>query len=133
MTNLAQMLTDTAAEHGDRPAIKLDDLVLSHAALDGGSRHVAGLMQARGVESGDRVGLMLPNVPHFPFLFYGALRLGAVVVPMNPLLKEREVAFHLSDSGARVIVAWQGFAEAAQGGARDAGAECILVAPGEFE
>ena len=80
MANLAQMQAGTAAEHGDRPAIKLDDLVLSHAALEGGSRHVAGLMKARGVEPGDRVGLMLPNVPHFPFLFYGALRLGANAV-----------------------------------------------------
>jgi long-chain acyl-CoA synthetase len=133
MTNLAQMLTDTAAEHGDRPAIKLDDLVLSHAALDGGSRHVAGLMQARGVESGDRVGLMLPNVPHFPFLFYGALRLGAVVVPMNPLLKEREVAFHLSDSGAKLLFAWHQFGAAAQAGAELAGARCALVESGPFE
>ena len=71
MTNLAQHPTDTAAEHGERPAIKLDDLVLNYAALDGGSRHVAGLLRARGVEPGDRVGIMLPNVPHFPFLSTG--------------------------------------------------------------
>src|SRR4029079_1913124 len=133
MANLAQMLTDTAAEHGDRPAIKLDDLVLSHAALDGGSRHVARLMPARGIGPGDRVGLMLPNVPHFPFLFYGALRLGAVVVPMNPLLKEREVGFQLQDSGAKLIVAWHQFGEAARAGAAAAGAEAILVEPGVTE
>jgi len=133
MANLAQMQADTAAEHGDRPAIKLDDLVLSHAALEGGSRHVAGLMRARGIGPGDRVGLMLPNVPHFPFLFYGALRLGAIVVPMNPLLKEREVGFHLSDSGAKLLFAWHQFGAAAQAGAGIAGAECVLVEPGRFE
>ena len=133
MTNLARMLTDTAAEHGDRPAIKLDDLVLNHSALEGASRHVAGLLRARGVGPGDRVGIMLPNVPYFPVLFYGALRLGAVVVPMNPLLKDREVGFHLSDSGARLLFAWHQFAEAAQGGADHAGAECVLVEPGTFE
>src|SRR5688500_14850639 len=101
MTNLARMLIDTAAEHGDRPALKLDDLVLPYAGLEGGSRHIAGLLAHKGVGPGDRVGLMLPNVPHFPFLFYGALRLGAIVVPMNPLLKDREVGFHLGDSGAK--------------------------------
>ena len=51
---------------------------------------------------GDRVGLMMPNVPEFAMAYYGILRAGAVVVPMNTLLKEREVAFYLSDSGARL-------------------------------
>jgi long-chain acyl-CoA synthetase len=133
MTNVAQMLTDSAAAHADRPAIRLDDLVLSYAALDGATAHMAGLLAERGVQPGESVGLMLPNLPYFPVVLYGALRLGAVVVPMNPLLKGREVAFHLSDSGARHLFAWQGFAEAAQGGAADAQAECVLVEPGDFE
>src|SRR3954471_15996356 len=131
MTNLARMLTDTAAEFGDLPAIKLDDLVLDYAALEGGTRHVAGLLRAKGIGPGDSVGLMLPNVPYFPFLFFGALRAGATVVPMNPLLKEREVGFHLRDSGAKVLCAWHQFGAAAQAGADDAGAEHIPVAPGE--
>jgi long-chain acyl-CoA synthetase len=133
MTNVAQMLTDSAAAHGDRPAIKLDDLVLSYSALDGATAHMAGLLAERGVGPGDSVGLMVPNLPYFPVILYGALRLGAVVVPMNPLLKGREVAFHLSDSGARHLFAWQGFAEPAQAGAADAQAECLLVEPGDFE
>src|SRR5215212_10737990 len=133
MTNLARMLTDTAAEHGDRPAIKLDDVVLPYSALEGGTRHVAGLLRARGVQPGDRVGVMLPNVPYFPFLFFGALRVGAVVVPMNPLLKDREVGFHLSDSGARLLFAWHQFGSAAEAGAEIAGADCVLVEPGRFE
>jgi long-chain acyl-CoA synthetase len=49
---------------------------------------------------------MLPNVPAFPIAFYGALAAGAVVVPMNPLLKSREVAYYLGDSGAKVVLAW---------------------------
>jgi long-chain acyl-CoA synthetase len=133
MTNVAQMLTDSAAAHGDRPAIKLDDLVLPYSALDGATAHMAGLLAERGVRPGDSVGLMVPNLPYFPIILYGALRLGAVVVPMNPLLKGREVAFHLSDSGARHLFAWQGFAEPAQAGAADAQAECLLVEPGDFE
>jgi long-chain acyl-CoA synthetase len=127
------MLADTVAEHGDRVAVKLDDLEIPYTALDAGSKAVAGLLKAKGIGPGDRVGLMLPNLPYFPFAFYGVLRLGAIVVPMNPLLKEREVAFHLGDSGAKALIAWHQFAEAAQAGSEKAGAELILVEPGEFE
>ena len=133
MTNFAQELAAAAAEHGDRPAVKLDDITLTYALLNGATMHAAGLLRDLGVGPGDRVGLQLPNVPYFPVMYFGALRLGAVVVPMNPLLKGREVGYHLSDSGARAIVAWHGFAEAAQAGSEEAGAECVIVKPGEFE
>ena len=76
---------------------------------------------------------MLPNLTAFPAIYYGVLRAGGVVVPMNPLLKSREVAFYLGDSGARMIFAFSGFAEEAAKGAAEAGAECIVVTPGEFE
>jgi long-chain acyl-CoA synthetase len=126
--NLARILTETAAEHGDRTAFKLDDIELSYAMLDETSARVAALLRQKGVEPGDRVGLMLPNVPYFPGIYYGILRAGAVVVPMNVLLKEREVNFYLGDSGAKLLFAWHDFADAAE-----AGAECILVKPGAFE
>src|SRR3954469_19886677 len=132
MTNFATQLAAAAADGPDRPAVKLDDIVVSYGAFEGAAKRVAGMLRARGVEPGDRVGMQLPNIPDFPFIYYGALRAGAVVVPMNPLLKDREVAYHLSDSGAKVLFAFSGFAEAAQGGADQAGAECILVTPGEF-
>src|SRR3954469_14414031 len=125
MTNVTHMLEDTVAQHGDRTAIKLDDLEIPYDALDAGSAGVAGLLKSKGIGPGDRVGLMLPNLPYFPFAFYAVLRLGASVVPMNPLLKEREVAFHLSDSGAKALVAWNQFADEARAGAEEAGAECI--------
>jgi long-chain acyl-CoA synthetase len=131
--NLARILTETAAEHGDRTAFKLDDIELSYAMLDETSARVAALLRQKGVEPGERVGLMLPNVPYFPAIYYGILRAGAVVVPMNVLLKEREVNFYLGDSGAKLLFAWHDFADAAETGAADAGAECILVKPGEFE
>ena len=63
--NLATILTETAAEHGDRTAFKLDDIELTYSALDGSSARIAALLKARGLEDGDRVGLMLPNVPYF--------------------------------------------------------------------
>src|SRR2546423_15191069 len=131
--NLATILTESAREHPEHVAIKLDDLELSYAQLDGASAHVAGLLHQHGFSAGDRVGIMLPNVPYFPVCYYGVLRAGGIVVPMNVLLKRREVAFYLEDSGAKLLFAWHGFAEDAQAGADDAGAECLIVTPGEFE
>ncbi len=131
--NLAGLLTASAERDPDHIAIKLDDVELSYAMLDGASAHIAGLLAARGFERGDRVGIMLPNVPYFPVVYYGVLRAGGIVVPMNVLLKKREVAYYLSDSGAKLVFAWHGFAEDAKAGAEQAGAECVLVEPGEFE
>ena len=131
--NLATILTETAERHGDRIAFKLDDVELNYAALNEGSARVAGLLKEKGIGTGDRVGLMLPNVPYFPAIYYGILRAGAIVVPMNVLLKAREVEYYLSDSGARLLFAWGDFGEDAEGGASAAGAECVLVKPGEFE
>jgi long-chain acyl-CoA synthetase len=131
--NLASILTSSAAEDPQHVALKLDDLELTYAQLDDATAHFAGLLKARGLEHGDRVGIMLPNIPQFAVCYYGVLRAGGVVVPMNVLLKQREVAFYLSDSGAKLLLAWEGFAQDAQAGAAQAGAECVLVAPGEFE
>ncbi len=72
---------------------------------------------------------MLPNVPEFAIAYYGVLRAGGVVVPMNVLLKQREVEFYLGDSEAKLIFAWHEFADAAREGAAEAGAECIVVEP----
>ena len=130
--NIADNLARSAAAHPDRDAIRLDDVALSYALLDGATQHVAGLLAERGVRPGDRVGIMLPNVPHFAVLYYGILRAGAVVVPMNPLLKRREVAYYLGDSGARLIFAWHGFADEAAAGAADVGAEMVPVDPAGF-
>jgi long-chain acyl-CoA synthetase len=131
--NLATILTDSAAKHADRPALKLDDAELTYGQLDEGSARLAALLGSKGVEPGDRVGIMLPNVPYFAVCYYGTLRAGGVVVPMNVLLKGREVGFYLSDPGAKILFAWHEFEEAAKKGADEAGVELVLVKPGEFE
>ncbi len=131
--NLATILTDTRERHPENIALKLDDTELSYEFLDGATKHVVGLLESKGFQKGDRVGIMLPNVPYFAAIYYGVLRAGGTVVPMNPLLKGREVEFYLSDPGAKIFFAWHDFAEAAEKGAADAGAELILVKPGEFE
>jgi long-chain acyl-CoA synthetase len=131
--NLAHLLTASAEREPDHVAFKLDDTELTYGALSGASAHIAGLLAAHGFQRGDRVGIMLPNVPYFPVCYYGVLRAGGIVVPMNVLLKKREVAYYLSDSGAKLVFAWHEFAEDAQAGAEQAAAECLLVEPGAFE
>ncbi len=131
--NLAGILVQTARRHGERPALRLDDTVVSHAELDEASARVAALLAEKGVAPGDRVGVMLPNVHYFPIVYYGVLRAGGVVVPMNVLLKGREVAFYLRDPEAKVLFAWHEVAEAAEKGAEETGAELVSVAPGDFE
>src|SRR5580698_1676004 len=127
VSNLAKNLTDTTRAHGGRVAVRVDNAAMTYRALDEASARVAGLLHERGLKPGDRVGIMMPNVAEVPVVYYGILRAGGVVVPMNPLLKAREVAYYLGDSGARLIFAWHTFAEQARGGAEQAEAESIVV------
>ncbi|MDQ2816160.1 MAG: long-chain fatty acid--CoA ligase [Actinomycetota bacterium] len=127
MTDLGALLEQAAAGQPDRIALRMDDLVLTYAQLREAAARMSTLLTSAGIEPGDRVGIMLPNVPAFPIAFYGALAAGAVVVPMNPLLKSREVGYYLTDSGAKVVLAWQTAAGEAAKGAADAGAQAITV------
>lgn len=131
--NLASHLVSSARTHPDRAALRLEDAVVSYRALDQGSAHMAGLLDNHGVKPGDRVAIMLPNVPEFALAYFGVLRAGGIVVPMNPLLKSREVAYYLGDSGARLLFAWHAFADEARAGAQQAEAEVVVVSPGAFD
>ncbi len=131
-TNLASIVTASAARDAAAPAVRLGDRALTYGDLDDGSARVATLLRERGLKPGDRVGVMLPNVLEFPLAYYGVLRAGGVVVPMNVLLKRREIAFYLEDSGAKLLLAWHGFADEARDGADDAGTELITVEPEAF-
>jgi long-chain acyl-CoA synthetase len=130
MTNLANGLVDAARALDGRLALRLGDTRVSFAEFDDASARVAAMLRDRGLQPGDRVGIMLPNVLAFPPIYYGVLRAGGVVVPMNPLLKSREIAFYVGDSGARWIFAFAGVADEASKGAADASAECVVSRPG---
>jgi long-chain acyl-CoA synthetase len=127
MASLATILVEAARAYPDRPAVRLDDQVLPYAEFDDLTSRAAAWLRGRGVATGDRVGVMLPNVLQFPVLYFGALRVGAVVVPMNPLLKGREVRHYLGDSGARLVCAWSTAAAEAAAGADAASSECVPV------
>jgi len=127
MTNLSSALERAAAEHAHHPAVRMDELVLDYCELREAAGRVTSLLSTFGVVAGDRVGVMLPNVPAFAMAFYGGMGAGAVVVPMNPLLKSREVAFYLRDSGAKVLFAWHSAAQEAAKGASATGTRVVSV------
>lgn len=131
MTNLVSLLTQSAGRNAHRPAIRLDGVTLSYAELDDLSARAAGWLRDRGVEPGDRVGLMLPNLVQFPVLYYAALRAGAIIVPMNPLLKSGEIEHYLRDSGARLALVSSQAAPEAQLAAAVTGTE-VVVADGDL-
>src|SRR5215203_3433900 len=129
MSNLAQNLIDTAARDEEHVAVRMDDAVLTFGQFRDAALRVGAALQARGVAPGDRVGLVLPNVPAFPVVFYGALMAGAAVVPMNPLLKAREVEYYLRDSGARVVVTGEASAGPVTEAAGTVGIDAVTVGP----
>jgi len=94
----------SARSHPTAPAILYFDRVITFAELDAYARRFAAVLEHRGVGAGDRVALFLQNVPQFFIAVLGAWKRGAIVVPLNPMFKQQELAFHLTDSGAKVLV-----------------------------
>ena len=125
--NLAEIVSESAARTPQAVAIKLDEFELNYAVLEQGAMRVAGMLERWGVEPGDRVALMVPNIPQFALLYYGILRAGAVVVPLNVLSSRREVEFFMRDSGAGLLFVFELFEQVGRGGAEDAGAGTIIV------
>jgi long-chain acyl-CoA synthetase len=129
MVNLATNLVRAADRHPDRPAVRLDEEVLDYRTLAGRTGSVAQALRGRGVRPGDRVGLLVPNLPIFVVCYYAILSTGAIVVPMNPLFKRREIAYHLRDSETSLLLAWPGSAAEAVEGADAAGVTRLLLEP----
>jgi long-chain acyl-CoA synthetase len=111
--NLAVMLRESALARPQKTALILDQMRLNYAQLEAATNQVAGGLRAAGLKPGDRVGVMLPNVPQFPIAYYGILKAGGVVVPMSVQLRAPEVEFYLRDSAARFLIAWDDFADQA--------------------
>jgi long-chain acyl-CoA synthetase len=102
--NLARILVDGASAQPERPALLFDGAAVSYAELDRRVSVAAALLRAAGVGPGDRVAVRLPNSPGFVAAYFGALRAGAIVVPLNPLLAPPEVEERLRASAPAVLV-----------------------------
>jgi len=108
MTNLAELLERSAAAYPDRTAIVFADTRLSYAQVNAAANQVANMLVDAGVRPGDNVAFSCPNLPYFPIVYYGILKMGAVVVTLNVLFKGREIAYHLADSEATAYIAFEG-------------------------
>jgi long-chain acyl-CoA synthetase len=125
--NLAVILRESAAASPDRPVVVHDGGHMTYAQVDALSDQLAAGLQERGLRPGDAVGLQLPNIPQFLVAYFGILKAGAVVVPMNILLKAPEVAFYLGDANARAFITWAGVLHDAAKGAAEAGVPDVFV------
>ena len=111
--NVGQLLTNTAASTPDKTAIIFRDQRISYAELDRRANQVANALIGLGVQKGDRVGLLIHNLPLYVEAYYGILRAGATVVPMNVLYKAGEVSYIMRDSGAKALLTFGPFTQVA--------------------
>jgi long-chain acyl-CoA synthetase len=114
--NLASVLEHSAEQYPEREAVVLASLDgrstrLTYAQVNGAANQVANLLVSRGIGQGDKVALSCANLPYFTIIYFGILKAGGTVVPLNVLLKGREVAYHLGDSEAKAYFCFQGTPE----------------------
>jgi long-chain acyl-CoA synthetase len=136
MTNLATNLTTTAAKHPEHDALRVNGQGVTYQQLHGMAAKVAGTLRENGIEPGDRVAVILPNVPAFPVVYWGILMAGGIVVPMNPLLKAGEIDYFFTDSGTKIAFVWPDFVPEATKGAANSGTrivECGPLGPNDFD
>ena len=103
--NLAVFLEESARERPEKPALVMDGYTITYAGLHAAAKRFANALAALGVEPGDKVAMMVPNVPQFAVAYYGILRAGGVIVPLNVLLQGPEVTYHLDDSDSVALIA----------------------------
>ena len=113
-SSVLELLEEAFTRFGTQIAYSCMGADLGFDELDRRSAAVAAWLQSQGVQTGDRVAIMLPNVLHFPIAFFGALRAGATVVNVNPLYTAHELEFQLRDSGAKVLFVLENFAHTVQ-------------------
>lgn len=125
--NLGSILEATAKVRPDHPAIRFNDDTVCYRDLDRAARGFASALQARGIRPDEAVALMIPNLPEFTIAYFGILYAGCRIVPLNVLLSGPEVAYHLEDSDARLLVAHPLFGEPARDGAEKAGVPLVMT------
>ena len=112
--SLVALLDESFKKYAGRMAYKFMGKSITFAQVDDASRALAAYLQAQGLEKGDRVALMMPNVPQYPVAVAAVLRAGYVVVNVNPLYTPRELEHQLKDSGAKLIIMVENFATTLQ-------------------
>jgi len=104
------MLEETAKKYRKKPALFFEGKEIIFEQLDENVNRLANGLRKLGIEGGDRVAIMLPNIPEFVYSFFALQKLGAIAVPFNTMYKGREILHILNDSGARAIITLTNFA-----------------------
>jgi long-chain acyl-CoA synthetase len=125
--NLAVMLRETASASPDRAVAVYAGGQLTYGELDELSDRLAAGLEHAALRPGDAVAMQLPNIPQFLIAYFGILKAGCIVVPVNVMLKAPEVAFQLSDSSSRILITWEGILGQAAKGAAAAGVSEIYA------
>ena len=125
--SVPDLLALTAVAHPDGVAVRTREVSLTYRALWDDARRYAAVLVQRGVRPGDRVGVLVPNVPQFLPVYYGALCAGAVVVPVQAMLRADEIRYLLDDSGARLLVAAAPLLPQGAEAARAAGVDVLTL------
>jgi len=102
--NLTMVVTESVRQRPSHTAVIHDEFRLTYEQLLAYIRRCANVLKGLGVNQGDKVAMVLPNIGLFPVVYFGILYAGGVVVPLNPLHKEQEIAYHLDDSDAVAII-----------------------------
>ncbi len=126
--SLVQLLEEGMNRHAERPAFAFMGDKWTFAQIDEASRHLTAYLQSLGLEPGERVAVMLPNVPQYPVAVAGILRAGMVVVNVSPMYTARELAHQLKDSGAKAIVILENFAHTLQEALHDTQVQHVVLA-----
>jgi long-chain acyl-CoA synthetase len=112
--SLVALIDESFRKYRDQPAYKFMGRTISFGQVDDLSRQLSAYFQSQGLQRGDRVAVMMPNVPQYPVVVAAVLRAGLVVVNVNPLYTPRELEHQLKDSGAKAIVILENFAATLQ-------------------
>ena len=108
--SLLELLSKSCLKYGNRDAFLYGDTKLTYSDFDDTVKRLASGFAKRRFKRGDRVALMLPNLPQFPITYYALLRLGITVVPINTLHKVEEIRYILQETEVKGCIAWEGFA-----------------------
>ena len=111
--NIATILRESSNAHPDKPLCHVGDHTFSYAQVDEISGRIATSLRALGVKRGDKVAVQLPNIPNFLFAYFGILKVGAVLVPLNSLLRAPEICYQLINCDARLLITLDTLAEEA--------------------
>ncbi len=108
MLNIASFLDDSAQKYANKPAFTFGETTLTFSQINAAASQIANGLIKQGLKQGDKIAISCLNLPYFPMIYFGILKMGGVVVPLSVLLKAEEIQFHLENSDAKAYFCFDG-------------------------